>query len=312
MTHKHAPLDSLNLAILRPVTRNIDTNAFPLIDPLSVASSDFDTLPFTLFLGSSNHIMKLLSPINQNFLLLIVNPSPPPQPHNQNLLSTMSVTMAEKEILPHPSNQKHPATPPPPGNILAKKSLLVGYSETTTHEGNGAGTSTVACVSDPGTASTGRRSGKELVRELGTEEEKRALVINMAQAPRANRGRFLAIGVFLSVIAITSKNLIVSMRKIIRTRVHLPIDRALQRWIPLIDEIENEEVVAFVHYERLPTFCYTCGFIGHKDTECMIAGNVRRKTYKADLGVMPIHPEDARKWFLPETTGQVRQAPVLP
>jgi hypothetical protein len=294
----------------------------------------------------------------------------------------------------------------------------VGYSETIAHEGNGAGTSTVACVSGPGSASSGRRSGKELLQELGTEEEKKAIVINMAQARRANRGRFLAVGVFLSVIAITSKNLIDSMRKvwqirgfiethqladrrfviefseegdfthvtkggpwrykedavlvdvlkegddpetvrfttvpiwvqfrkipfyllskklakelgekigeficidnnargdicdkIIRTRVHLPIDRALRRWIPLIDEIENEQVVAFVHYERLPTFCYTCGFIGHKYTECMVAGNTRKKTYKAELGVMPILPEDDRKWFLPDTTSHVRQAPSLP
>jgi hypothetical protein len=65
-------------------------------------------------------------------------------------------------------------------------------------------------------------------------------------------------------------------------------------------------VVFKVYYERLPTFCFICGFIGHKghkDTTCNVPGGTRRKTYKAELGVDPIHPEDPRCWFLPAAIG---------
>jgi hypothetical protein len=235
----------------------------------------------------------------------------------------------------------------------------------------------------------GAAKGKAPIHELGTDKEKKALLINMSMAKRASRSRFLAVGVFLSVMAITSKSLIESMRrvwkirghleshqladrrfvldfseegdfnhvtkggpwrfredvalieplkegedpdmvqfnsvpiwaqfrkipfylltkalasdlgtqigslicidnyargdicdKLIRARVHLPIDQALRRWIPLYDELTDEEVVVNVHYERLPTFCFTCGFIGHKDTECRVAEGSGRKNYKAKL-----------------------------
>jgi hypothetical protein len=99
--------------------------------------------------------------------------------------------------------------------------------------------------------------------------------------------------------------------KLIRARVHLPINRALLRWVTLMDGVTNEEVIAHVHYERLPTFCFLCGFIGHRDTECIMAGTTRRKSYGADLGVAPILPEDSRVWFMPEHIGQPRQKPGL-
>jgi hypothetical protein len=73
-----------------------------------------------------------------------------------------------------------------------------------------------------------------------------------------------------------------------------------------MDGVSNEEVIAHVHYERLPTFCFLCGFIGHRDTECILAGTTRRKNYDADLGVAPILPEDLRVWFMPEHIGQPR------
>jgi hypothetical protein len=263
----------------------------------------------------------------------------------------------------------------------------------------------------------GRRSGKELVQELGTVEEKKAIIVNMSMARKASRGRFIAVGVFLSVLAITSRNLIESMKRVwkirghldmlqlpdrrfllefseegdfnhvtkggpwrhkddavlvdalkegqdpetvrfltvpiwvqfrkipfyllckvlardlgrevgsficidnhargdicdkfLRARVHLPIDRALRRWVTLMDGVTNEEVVANVHYERLPSFCYICGFIGHSDSDCNAAGSTKRKMYNEDLGVAPVHPDDPRCWFLPEDTVKPRQAPGL-
>jgi hypothetical protein len=43
-----------------------------------------------------------------------------------------------------------------------------------------------------------------------------------------------------------------------------------------------------------------------------VDGSTRRKSYKADLGVRPTHPDDPRCWYLPETAGEVRLAPALP
>jgi hypothetical protein len=68
---------------------------------------------------------------------------------------------------------------------------------------------------------SGRRSGKELIKELVTEEEKKAIVVDLAMARKVTRGRFLAVGVFLSVMAITSRNLIDSMKRVWKIRGHM-------------------------------------------------------------------------------------------
>ncbi|KAM0827017.1 hypothetical protein ACQ4PT_068467 [Festuca glaucescens] len=97
-------------------------------------------------------------------------------------------------------------------------------------------------------------------------------------------------------------------KKIIRMRVHLPIARALQRWITLQDEFSNEEVVVTVLYERLPTFCLCCGVIGHKEEECDLLEMLRRRRYSLALGVPSTPIKDPRKWYLPVTAGEVGRA----
>jgi hypothetical protein len=96
--------------------------------------------------------------------------------------------------------------------------------------------------------------------------------------------------------------------KYIRARVHMPIDRAIRRWIPIIDGIEDEEVVVNLHYERLPNFCFFCGFIGHKDTTCDKAGTLKNKYYSRDLSVRPTLMEDTRRWLLPDKTEMEKRA----
>jgi hypothetical protein len=92
-------------------------------------------------------------------------------------------------------------------------------SATSSETGNGiACTNAVAGASDAVQANPDQRNGKELVLELGTEAEKKALVINMARARNASRGRFLAVGIFLSILAITSKSLIDSMKSVWKIR----------------------------------------------------------------------------------------------
>jgi hypothetical protein len=62
----------------------------------------------------------------------------------------------------------------------------------------------VHSASDP-EGSSRRRCGKELVRELGTAEEKKAIVVNMGKAKGVMKARFLAVGIFLLVLAVSSK-----------------------------------------------------------------------------------------------------------
>ncbi|XP_051199006.1 uncharacterized protein [Lolium perenne] len=386
--------------ILRSPAR---VNAYPLSNLMNQPAPQSIHPPITRFFEGSNHRIKRARERAIKHVDVIKDYSLSPLPsaaHQKSLCGLYLLLMAEQSnLVPTSANQK--ATPPPPG-------------------GEG---STIAGEVEAMPTYLGRRCGKEMVHELGTEEEKKALVVNMKKARGAARGRFLAVGVFLSVLLITSKNLIESMRKkwrirghldtnqladrrfvlefseegdfihvtkggpwsyrddavlieelkegvdpetvqfttipiwaqfknipfyllskklaremgnkigklicidnhsrgdicnkFIRARVHLPIDKALQRWIPIVDEVtddDDDEVVDSVFYERLPNFCLLCGIIGHKDTNCNISSNMRRKRYGPELGVRPIHKDDPRCWFLPETTGQVRQqhTPELP
>jgi hypothetical protein len=74
-----------------------------------------------------------------------------------------------------------------------------------------------------------RHKGKELAHEMGNEEEKEAMAINMSMARGAARGRFLAVGVFLSVLAITSRSLIKSMRRVWKVTGHLEFHQLADR-----------------------------------------------------------------------------------
>ncbi|KAM0875987.1 hypothetical protein ACQ4PT_036456 [Festuca glaucescens] len=188
------------------------------------------------------------------------------------------------------------------------------------------------------------RKGKEAMIEMSTEREKIPIIINMARARGVVRRRFLAVGIFLSLLAITSKNPADSMRriwnirghlisnqlldrrigelicidekargdicnKIIRTRALLPIDQPLRRWVSIVDEIieeDDKEVLVDVHYEHLPTFCSRYGHIGHRDGECAHAIILKHRRYNPELRVPPTPSEDPRRYFLPEYTGQSR------
>ncbi|KAM0917202.1 hypothetical protein ACQ4PT_009638 [Festuca glaucescens] len=63
--------------------------------------------------------------------------------------------------------------------------------------------------------------------------------------------------------------------KILRALIHLPVARALQRWITLEDELTDEEVVVSVFYERLPSYCTSCGVIGHPAVNCELPPELR-------------------------------------
>lgn len=78
--------------------------------------------------------------------------------------------------------------------------------------------SQVATAEAGSSSNLGRRPGKELVRELGTSAERKALVVSIGKARGAARVRYLAVGIFLSTLTTTSKYLVDSMKKIWKTR----------------------------------------------------------------------------------------------
>lgn len=53
----------------------------------------------------------------------------------------------------------------------------------------------------------------------------------------------------------------------IRIRVKLRVDKPLQRGLFLNDSAGRRTWVYF-RYERLPEFCYWCGYIGHSEKDC--------------------------------------------
>jgi hypothetical protein len=73
-----------------------------------------------------------------------------------------------------------------------------------------------------------------------------------------------------------------------------------------MDKITNEEVVVSIFYERLPTFCHFCGFIGHKKERCPLPEEMKKMRYGDELGIPPTHQDDPRCWYLPDMMGQTR------
>ena len=55
--------------------------------------------------------------------------------------------------------------------------------------------------------------------------------------------------------------------KFIRIKVDLPIEKPLRRGGHVVSKDGEKYWVQF-RYERLPTFCYLCGKLGHDDKHC--------------------------------------------
>ena len=55
--------------------------------------------------------------------------------------------------------------------------------------------------------------------------------------------------------------------KFMRVRVDLPINRPLQRGGNIVNPDDEKFWVSF-KYERLPTFCFLCGILGHDERHC--------------------------------------------
>lgn len=77
-----------------------------------------------------------------------------------------------------------------------------------------------------------------------------------------------------------------------RIRVDLPVNRPLKRQIAIKIKIKGaEEIRRFnLRYERVPHFCFFCGFIGHSDKECekRLANEAQPLMFSADLRCSPL------------------------
>jgi hypothetical protein len=75
-------------------------------------------------------------------------------------------------------------------------------------------TTTVATKAGP----SRQRKGKEIMVESATEEEASPIVVSMGRARSAARNRLIAVGIFMSIIAISSEQLVNYMKKIWKVR----------------------------------------------------------------------------------------------
>ena len=68
-------------------------------------------------------------------------------------------------------------------------------------------------------------------------------------------------------IEIDKRSWLSEQAKFMRIRVDLPIDRPLRRGANIVN-LEGEKFWVTFMYERLPTFCFLCGILGHDEKHC--------------------------------------------
>lgn len=79
-----------------------------------------------------------------------------------------------------------------------------------------------------------------------------------------------------------------------RIRVDLPVKRPLRKKLAIKIKEQGSEVVRHfdLRYERVPHFCFICGFIGHSDKDCekkLLTGG-QPFQFSADLRCSPLKP----------------------
>ncbi|CAN1815288.1 hypothetical protein LINPERHAP1_LOCUS27388 [Linum perenne] len=97
-----------------------------------------------------------------------------------------------------------------------------------------------------------------------------------------------------------------------RIRVRLDVRRSLKR--EKIIRKSNKELKVTFMYERLPTFCYICGRIGHIDRFCEVRFRIPEeqivKLWDATLKAPPRRrrAELRSKWLVPSPNEMVKEA----
>lgn len=116
-----------------------------------------------------------------------------------------------------------------------------------------------------------------------------------------------AIGSFLGTLVCTDeKNFDGGMRTFYRVRVALDVSKPLKKQMKLKRENGTWALIDF-RYERLPTFCFLCGVIGHGERVCpKIIQGVDRKAEKPfgvwlRAGGRRATPLSGQRWVAPES-----------
>lgn len=84
-------------------------------------------------------------------------------------------------------------------------------------------------TSSSSTGSLMRAKGKDIVQEMGTAKEKKVLVWNIAKVRDVKRVRFMIVGVFLSILSISTRTLLDNMKRIWQLRGRVDINEFRDR-----------------------------------------------------------------------------------
>nr|GMC82871.1 Small GTPase superfamily [Ipomoea batatas] len=121
-----------------------------------------------------------------------------------------------------------------------------------------------------------------------------------------------AVGGFLGrVVTMDERNFDGSMRVFFRVRVELEVEKPLKKGMKLRRDDGEWARIEF-RYERLPTFCFICGIIGHGDHLCpkKVHGwdSSAQKPFGPEMraGGRRNTPVVGEKWLAPETTVERR------
>ncbi|KAK1604438.1 hypothetical protein QYE76_028111 [Lolium multiflorum] len=107
------------------------------------------------------------------------------------------------------------------------------------------------------------------------------------------------------VLEVEADPLGTKFRDFLRVRIEIPIDRRLQTKITTgVKERPETHQSYLLRYERVPYFCFWCGFIGHNDTTCEKKRiGVPSLAYDASLRTSPMRKFEYREAYEPPVVG---------
>jgi hypothetical protein len=92
-----------------------------------------------------------------------------------------------------------------------------------------------------------------------------------------------------------------------RIKVELDVTRPIRRWVKFQDSKTREMLRYEVKYERIPTFCYFCGFIGHADKNCMLPEEEKIVRFCVEQKASPYRDSDHRSYYIPADPANVKR-----
>ena len=92
-----------------------------------------------------------------------------------------------------------------------------------------------------------------------------------------------------------------------RIRVELDITKPIRRWVKFQD-LKTKEMLRYdVKYERMPTFCYFCGSVGHADKNCMLPEEEKIVRFCVEQKASLHRELEHRSFYLPAEPANVKR-----